>query len=324
MEILAEKEKRTKTTSFERDRMKLDEKLRKLRDKRKEAYEERLILQQEIGKLNIEKAKLEAKFDNLKVQWGERGKEGEVSKKPPKDLEEFIKKPLNELRSIEKETIIKIQELGPINLKALEDFDAMKLEFDEFKEKVDKIVEERNSILQTMEKIEEKRQETFMHTMNEINKHFQKVYKELVNGEARIELEKPDDINSGLIIRAQPPGKKLLNIDHMSGGEKTLTAFTFLFALQRYKPMPFYILDEADAALDKANTKKVSKLLKSASEMAQFIVITHNDSLVRDADRVFGVTMEDGESKIMGIELPPETEKPPRKTKSSAPSMEAN
>ena len=302
MEILAEKEKETITTDLERERVKIDEKLRRLRENRKEFYEERLNLQQEIGKLNIQKAKLEAKFDNLKLQWGEKSE----SKEYPKELEDYIKKPVEVLKEMERETILKIQELGPINLKAIEDFDAMKAEFEEFKEKVDKIVEEKDAIVKTIEKIEEKKRDTFMHILNEVSKNFSRVYKELVGGEAYLELEDPEDITSGLIIRAQPPGKKLLDIDHMSGGEKTLTAFTFLFAIQRYKPMPFYILDEADATLDKTNTKKIAELIKKESKHAQFIVISHNDALIREADQVYGVTMENGESKIMGIELPEE------------------
>jgi chromosome segregation protein len=96
----------------------------------------------------------------------------------------------------------------------------------------------------------------------------------------------------------------------MSGGEKTLTAFTFLFAIQRYKPTPFYILDEADAALDKTNTKKIAGLIKKQSALAQFIAISHNDSLVTEGDQVYGVTMEEGESKIMGIKLPKGGEQP--------------
>ena len=159
--------------------------------------------------------------------------------------------------------------------------------------------------MDTVNRIEEKRKETFMHTMNSISKHFKEVYSELTNGEAELELEN-GDIESGLLIKAQPPGKKLLHIDSMSGGEKTLTAFAFLFAIQRHKPTPFYIFDEADAALDKINTKRITDLIKKQSKLAQFIVISHNDILVREADQIYGVSMEDGESKIIGIELPEE------------------
>jgi chromosome segregation protein len=312
LEILAEKEKTTKTTNMERERVRLDETLRKLREERKEAYEERLILQQELGKLNIQKAKLEAKFDNLKLQWDERVDEEEMQGKKtngkgyPKELEEYVNLNITTLKDKERHSIIEIQELGPINLKSLEDFESMKSEFDDFREKVDKIVQEKDAIMKTVQTIEEKRRETFMETLNGVGGNFGKVYKEIVGGEAILELETPDDINSGLMIRAQPPGKKLLNIDNMSGGEKTLTAFTFLFSIQRHKPMPFYVLDEADATLDRMNTKRIANLLKSEASQAQFLVISHNDALVGEADQVYGVTMEDGESKIMGIELPPE------------------
>jgi len=95
----------------------------------------------------------------------------------------------------------------------------------------------------------------------------------------------------------------------MSGGEKTLTAFAFLFAIQRHKPTPFYILDEADAALDKVNSVRVANLIKKQSKLAQFIVISHNDHIVREADQIYGISMEDGESKVIGIELPKEAEK---------------
>ena len=142
------------------------------------------------------------------------------------------------------------------------------------------------------------------HTMEKIGKHFKQIYAELTEGEASLQLEGIGDNDSGLLIYASPPGKRLLNIDSMSTGEKTLTAFAFLFAIQNHKPAPFYILDEADAALDKANTKRIAELIRRHSKLAQFIIISHNDHLVREADQVYGVSMEDGESKIMGIQLP--------------------
>jgi chromosome segregation protein len=111
-------------------------------------------------------------------------------------------------------------------------------------------------------------------------------------------------MNSGLMISAAPSNKKLLSLDSLSGGEKTLTAFAFLFALKRHKPSPFYILDEADATLDKSNTRKVVDLLKRNSIGSQFIIISHNDNMIREADRVYGVTMNEGESKVIAIELP--------------------
>ena len=90
----------------------------------------------------------------------------------------------------------------------------------------------------------------------------------------------------------------------MSGGEKTLTALAFLFAVQQFSPAPFYVLDEIDAALDKPNTKKVTELLKKYSDKAEFIVITHNDTTIQNADVVYGVSMDGGESNLVSIKMP--------------------
>jgi chromosome segregation protein len=126
----------------------------------------------------------------------------------------------------------------------------------------------------------------------------------MIGGTASLTLENPNDLESGLLIRASPRGKTLLNIDAMSGGEKALTALAFLFAVQKYKPTPFYILDEVDAALDKENSKIVAELIKGLTKGNQFIVITHNDTTIKYGDTVFGCTMVEGESKIIGLEMP--------------------
>lgn len=301
IEILATKEKKTKTITLERDRVKFDEKLRDIREKRKESYEKRLIIQQEVGKLNIQKAKLEASSENLKLQLDEY-KERDPERL--KDLKPFIDEGVPSLKRKQRDAVTGIEQLGPVNLKAIEDFSSIKDEFEDFQEKVDKIIKEKEAILNTVSKIEEKRKSTFNYTLTEISKHFKDVYHELTRGESGLSLEDPNDIGSGLLIQASPSGKKLLSIDALSGGEKTLTAFAFLFAIQRYKPTPFYILDEADATLDGSNTKKVVELVRKQSKIAQFIIISHNDTLIREADQVYGVSMEDGESKIIGVELP--------------------
>ena len=115
-----------------------------------------------------------------------------------------------------------------------------------------------------------------------------------------------DVLEAGIDIVARPPGKKLTSLSLMSGGEKTLTALGFLFAIQQYHASPFYILDEVDAALDKVNVKKITEFIKKYSRKTQFIVITHNDLTIREADNVFGVSMENGVSKIFSIKMPDE------------------
>ncbi len=268
----------------------LEKTYEKLKLKRKELLEKRERSKEEINNLRIKKAKLEAELENLKVEFQsyERKETYDLS---PKILERKIKEVLSEINA-----------LGPINMKALEEYKDQKALYDDFKNKVDKLTEERNKILEIIAEIEGKRKETFMKTLEGIRKQFKIVFKDLTGGEADLRLS--GGLDSGLLIEANPAGKKLLNIDAMSGGEKTLTALAFLFAIQRYKPAPFYILDEIDAALDKPNTKKITELIKKYSKNSQFIVITHNDITIQAADCVYGVSMEDGESKIVGIKMP--------------------
>ena len=197
-----------------------------------------------------------------------------------------------------------MSKLGLINMKAIEEYDKFKAEFDELRSKYDQIVKERKAVIDMIESIEARKKEVFYECMQKINTFFNEIFHELTGGTASLELEDPNDLESGLLIKASPGGKRLVHIDAMSGGEKALTALAFLFALQRYRPAPFYILDEVDAALDKANSEKVAKLIKNLSKKAQFIVITHNDATIKEADRIYGVSMVDGESKVLAIELP--------------------
>ena len=126
----------------------------------------------------------------------------------------------------------------------------------------------------------QKRYDKFMQTFNEISNHFSQIYKDMMNGVGTLRLEEENNISSGLMIEASPAAKKVLNIDSMSGGEKTMTSLAFLFGVMHYYAAPFYVLDEVDAALDKANTKKISDLAKKYSDSVQIIVITHNDLMI--------------------------------------------
>ncbi len=300
LRTLSAKETKTDTMGVEKSQARFDTNLKKLQEKRRDAYEKKLSTQQDLGKLSIQRAKLEARLDDLK----ERVDEKDIEKMNKEDLKPFIDLSITTLKTRLSSTIESLQNLGPVNLKALQDFDSLAGEFEKFREKVSKIIEEKDEIKKTIDQIESRRRETFMKTMEGISRNFKEIYMELTGGEAGLELGEKENIESGLIIRASPAGKKLLHIDSMSGGEKTLTAFAFLFGIQRLKPTPFYVLDEADAALDKTNTKRIVELLKKYSKIAQFVVISHNDSLVKEADQIYGVSMEAGESKIFGVKLP--------------------
>ncbi|MBI4162120.1 MAG: AAA family ATPase, partial [Candidatus Aenigmarchaeota archaeon] len=269
-----------------------DEKLLdELRKKRKELYEQRLRSQGDVGKKKIEKARLEATLDNMNLEVKEH--EGIA----------LIKGSLEELEEKSRRCIIEINKLGPVNMKALDEYGTLNIEFEELRKKLDKLLEEKDAIMAVVQDVEKKRYDKFMETMNSINKFFAQIYTDLTGGEGRLRLEEENNIESGLLIEASPSGKKILNLDSMSGGEKSMTSLAFLFSILQHYASPFYVLDEVDAALDKANTKRVMSLVKRYSSTVQFIVISHSDTTIAEADKVYGVSMENGISKVFGIDL---------------------
>ncbi len=276
------------------ERTALDQAVMGLRLKRKEFAEAKLTTETEVQNLRIKKARLEAELENAKSEFTNyTAVKDTYTDMRPSQLEKKIE-----------ETTSAINKLGAINQRAPEELSKLKPAYVELRERVETLTTERDRVLTIITEIEGRRKQTFMTTFSTIAEQFKIVYKDMTGGDGDLKLEESDNIESGLLIEACPPGKKVLNIDAMSGGEKTLTAMALLFAIQRFRPAPFYVLDEVDAALDKPNTKKVVELIKKYSDRAQFIVISHNDSTVAAADCVYGVSMEDGESKIVGIRMP--------------------
>lgn len=289
---LSESKEAKEIIDLEKVKVDVQQELDSLREKRKIAYEQRLAVQTELNRLAIQKARVEAELETVRIEAQQYGEVKPVEKSV-RALEIALRKAQTELAS-----------LGAVNFKAIEQYEKFKSEFSEYKQKYEKILEEKKAVLEMIEQIEQKRREVFFKTLNEVSEKFNEMFHRMTGGYASLSLEDPNNLESGLVIQANPAGKNLVNIDAMSGGEKSLTALAFLFAIQEYKPAPFYILDEIDAALDKENSKKVAELLKELSKEAQFIVITHNDTTITYGDRVYGCTMDQGETKILGIELP--------------------
>ena len=144
-----------------------------------------------------------------------------------------------------------------------------------------------------------------MTTFENINRNFTEIFADLSDGEGYLVLDNPEDpFKGGLSIKARPRGKKMLRIEAMSGGEKSLTALAFVFAFQRYLPAPFYAFDEVDMFLDGVNVDKLAEMIRTQSSNAQFIVVSLRKPMLEKANRTIGVIQrKDGISKITGVRL---------------------
>jgi chromosome segregation protein len=149
------------------------------------------------------------------------------------------------------------------------------------------------------------KKEAFMNAFNGINDQFKQVFAELSDGTGELFLEKPDDpFSGGMTIKAQPSEKTLQRLEAMSGGEKSLTALSLLFAIQQYRPAPFYAFDEIDMFLDGVNAEKVARRIQKAASNAQFIVVSLRKPMIEAAKRTVGVAMQENNiSSITGIQL---------------------
>jgi len=251
-------------------------------------------IESQINNLNISRAKLVGELEGLQKEF-EDYKECEI--KTNISIDELALK----IREQERE----IAKLGNVNLRALEIYEKLEQEYTKLLEKVEKLKQEKQDVLNMIDEIEQKKISVFMKTFEAINANFMKIFANLTaKGTAHLELENPEDpLNSGIDMKVKISSNKFLDIRSLSGGEKTLTALAFIFALQEHKPTPFYFLDEVDAALDKVNSELLAKLIKKYSEKAQYIVITHNDSMISEANQVYGVAMKDGISKVVSLKL---------------------
>ena len=190
--------------------------------------------------------------------------------------------------------------------KALEVYDEVEKQYNSLLEKRDNLNSEKDAVVSMMNEIESRKKELFMKSFNTINENIRRIFLTLsTKGEAHLFLENEENpFDAGLRIRVRITGEKFLDIRSLSGGEKTMTALAFIFAIQEYNPASFYVLDEVDAALDKRNSEKLSGLIKKYSEKAQYIVISHNDAVITEATTLYGVSMdENGASNVVSLKV---------------------
>ena len=199
----------------------------------------------------------------------------------------------------------KMDELGAVNMRALDDYDKVLARQKELQTQIDTLSSERTQILERMKGYEDLKKETFLKTYNAIGEQFKDIFHKLSDGEGTLILENEENpFAGGLDIEAQPRDKKKQRLAGMSGGEKALTALSFVFAIQRYMPAPFYAFDEVDASLDGINVEKLAHIVQSQAKTTQFIVVSHRKPMIESANRTIGVTQkEKGISKVTGVKL---------------------
>jgi len=276
-------------------RQKMDEDLKKLDKKTEEANAVSREVELKKNEVSVERAKIFAELDGLEREF-----------EPFRGMELFTHKSEDELRKEIKDSEIFMIKAGNINMRALEVYDLVEKEYGELVEKKEGLKTEKEDVLVMMNAIETKKKELFMKTFDVINGNFQRIFSALsTKGESSLILEnKEQPFEGGILIKVRITGNKFLDIRSLSGGEKTMTALAFIFSIQEHEPAHFYVLDEVDAALDKRNSEKLAKLVRKYSEGAQYIMISHNDSVISEADHLYGVAMtEDGTSKVVSLKF---------------------
>jgi chromosome segregation protein len=198
------------------------------------------------------------------------------------------------------------EKLMPINMRAIIEYEEEEGRYNTLKLRRDTLLEEKNAILNFIGEVEKEKSEVFLKTFNEIASNFSEIFSDISpEGTAQLLLENQDDpFDGGIIIDAKPLGKNVKTAVSLSGGEKAITALSLIFAIQRHKPSPFYILDEVDANLDDANVERTADMINRQAEKTQFIVITLREGMMSRAERLFGVSMyKKGLSSMVALEV---------------------
>ena len=206
-----------------------------------------------------------------------------------------------ELRSLQQ----RMEALEPVNMLALQELEELEQRLAELQERLDVLCKEREELLLRIETVATLRQEAFLEAFSAVDGHFREIFAGLSEGEGHLQLENPEaPLDGGLTLVAHPKGKAVRRLAAMSGGEKSLTALSFLFALQRFRPSPFYALDEVDSFLDGVNVERLAALIARQADDAQFMVVSHRRPMISAATRTIGVTQARGaHTQVVG--LPP-------------------
>ena len=310
----AVQELRLKEGVLRKSKKDLEEKILSSGAANKRIYRELEVIDAELQKISEERGRLGMEKDNAERRIGEYKMRKNQMEMRINDIDAELQSykageapadgSVEELESRMAVLNEKIKSLGTVNLKAPEIYNERAAGVEEARSKTEVLRMEKESVLKMIEEIDSKKVKTFFEAFEKVNSNFSRLYSYVYPDKAEIALSDPGDpLNSGIEIRISD-GKARRAIQRMSGGEKSIISMMLILAVHLCKPAALYIFDEVDAALDKENSKTLSKLIKELSKEAQYIVVSHNDSLIVNADTAIGVVKVDGISKAIGVEIP--------------------
>jgi chromosome segregation protein len=261
-------------------------------------------LQWEQQKLTELQQQRQIEIENLIVQIATQRTElpADIPELPEESqTDEYLASLQSQIRLLQK----RMEAMEPVNMLALEAYEETNNRLQELSEKLATLEAESTELLLRIENFTTLRFQAFSEAFDAVNANFQNIFAELSDGDGFLQLEDPaDPFNGGLNLVAHPKGKPVQRLSSMSGGEKSLTALSFIFALQRYRPSPFYAFDEVDMFLDGANVERLSKMIRKQANQAQFIVVSLRRPMIEAADRTIGVTQARGAyTQVLGINL---------------------
>ena len=282
------------------DKEKFEKKSVELRQKEKNLNSTREVSGRELARLEERKINLQKQYDDIIAKlWDEY----ELTKRQAEEISIEIenvstaRKRLNEIKS-------SIRGLGSVNVSAIEEYKEVSERYEFLGAQVSDVEKSKNEIERLINNLTKQMKDAFIENFHEINKHFGETFKELFGGgTASLELANPDDIlNSGIDIIAHPPGKIVVHLEALSGGEKALVAIALYFSIMKVRPAPFCVMDEIEAALDDVNVDRFAQYMRRMTDRTQFITITHRRGTMEESDVLYGVTMQDeGISKLLEL-----------------------
>lgn len=282
------------------DREDLEKRTAQLRQLEREKTSEREFIGRELARLEERKINLQKQYDDITAKlWEEYELTVRQAQETAIEIDDINagQRRLNELKQ-------KIKSLGNINVSSIEEYKEVSERYEFMSTQVEDVEKSKKEIERLILDLTKKMREVFVESFNQINANFTYTFKELFGGgTASLSLSDPENIlTSGIDIIVHPPGKIVVHLDALSGGEKALVAIALYFAIMKVRPAPFCVMDEIEAALDDVNVDRFAQYVRRMTDKTQFILITHRRGTMEEADVLYGVTMQDeGISKLLEL-----------------------